>query len=114
MGYLSKLNYYPMNPLGWNELNLKVNTTGADYTDKSVVKEYERIDFYGFLVSIVQRLMNPKSGVKRKGILVFTRFLKEAERLTCPFPEQPSFQEKHRKKNANISLKRSRPERYPL
>ena len=86
MGYLSKLNYYPMNPIGWNELNLKVNTTGADYTDKSVVKEYERIDFYGFLVSIVQRLMNPKSGIKRKGILVFTRFLKEAERLTWSIP----------------------------
>lgn len=86
MGYLSKLNYYPMNPVGWNELNLKVNTTGADYTDKSVVKEYERIDFYGFLVNIVQRLMNPKSGVKRKGILVFTRFLKEAERLTWSIP----------------------------
>lgn len=86
MGYLSKLNYYEMNPLGWNELNLKVNTTGADYTDKSVVKEYERIDFYGFLVSIVQRLLNPKSGVKRKGILVFTRFLKEAERLTWSIP----------------------------
>ena len=86
MGYLSKLNYYPMSPVGWNELNLKVNTTGADYTDKSVVKEYERIDFYGFLVSIVQRLMNPKNGVKRKGILVFTRFLKEAERLTWSIP----------------------------
>ena len=79
MGYLSKLNYYPMNPIGWNELNLKVNTTGAE-------KEYERIDFYGFLVSIVQRLMNPKSGIKRKGILVFTRFLKEAERLTWSIP----------------------------
>ena len=86
MGYLSKLDYYAMNPVGWNELNLKVNTTGADYTDKSVVKEYERIDFYGFLVSIVQRLMNPKSGIKRKGILVFTRFLKEAERLTRSIP----------------------------
>ena len=23
MGFLSKLNYYPMNPMGWNELNLK-------------------------------------------------------------------------------------------
>ena len=86
MGYLSKLNYYPMNPIGWNELNLKVNTTGADYTDKSVVKEYERIDFYGYLVSIVRRLMNPKVGGKRKGILVFTRFLKEAQRLTRSIP----------------------------
>lgn len=86
MGYLSRLNYYPMNPVGWNELNLKVNTTGADYTDKSVVREYERIDFYGFLVSIVRRLLNPKVGGKRKGILVFTRFLKEAERLTMSIP----------------------------
>ena len=86
MGYLSRLNYYPINPVGWNELNLKVNTTGADYTDKSVVKEYERIDFYGFLVSIVRRLLNPKAGGKRKGILVFTRFLKEAERLTYSIP----------------------------
>lgn len=86
MGFLSKLNYYPMNPVGWNELNLKVNTTGADYTDKSVQREYERIDFYGFLVHVVQRLMNPKEGGKRKGILVFTRFLKEAEQLTYSIP----------------------------
>ena len=83
MGYLSKLNYYTMNPTGWNELNLKVNTTGADYTDRSVQREYERIDFYSFLVHIVQRLVNnQKTGIKRKGILVFTRFLKETERLT--------------------------------
>lgn len=86
MGYLSKVNYYPMNPIGWNELNLKINTTGADYTDKSVQKEYERIDFYSYIVHIVQRLMNPKAGGKRKGILVFTRFLKEAERLTMSIP----------------------------
>lgn len=86
MGYLSKLNYYPMNPLGWNEQNLKVNSTGADYTDKSVVREYERIDFYSYLVNIIQRLLNPKQGGKRKGILVFTRFLKEAERLTYSIP----------------------------
>ncbi len=86
MGYLAKLNYYSMNPIGWNELNLKVNTTGADYTDKSVQREYERIDFYGYLVHIVQRLMNPKAGGKRKGILVFTRFLKEAEQLTWSIP----------------------------
>ena len=86
MGYLSKVNYYPMNPTGWNDLNLKINTTGADYTAKSVQKEYERIDFYSYIVHIVQRLMNPKAGGKRKGILVFTRFLKEAERLTMSIP----------------------------
>lgn len=86
MGFLAKLNYYSMNPLGWNEQNLRVNSTGADYTDRSVVREYERIDFYSYLVNIIQRLLNPKQGGKRKGILVFTRFLKEAERLTWSVP----------------------------
>lgn len=107
MGYLAKLDYYAMNPIGWNELNLKVNTKGADYTDKSVVKEYERIDFYGFLVSIVQRLLNPKSGVKRKGILVFTRFLKEAG-SHGPFPERPSFRVTPPRKSVRGFSKRSR------
>lgn len=37
MGYLAKLDYYSMNPSGWNELNLKVNTTGADYTELDTV-----------------------------------------------------------------------------
>lgn len=86
MGYLARINYYAMNPLGWDESNLRVNTTGADYTDKSVVREYERIDFYGYLVNIIERLMRPKSGIRRKGILVFTRFLKEAEQLTHSIP----------------------------
>lgn len=81
LGFLSKLNYYPLKPTGWDNGNLKINSTGADYTDKSVVNEYQRIDFYSYLVSIIQRLLNPKSGSKRKGILVFTRFLKEAENL---------------------------------
>lgn len=84
-GFLSKLNYYDLKPAGWDENNLHPNSTGADYTDKSVVREYERIDFYSYLVHIVQRLMNPKTG-KRKGILVFTRFLKEAQQLTESIP----------------------------
>lgn len=84
MGFLSKLNYYQLDVI--DERNLKSNTTGADYTDKSVVREYERTDFYGFLVNTVQRLLNPKQGGNRKGILVFTRFIKEAERLTYSIP----------------------------
>lgn len=85
LGYLAKLNYYQMNPSGWDENRLRTNSTGADYTDKSVIEEYERVDFYEYLVHIVMRLLRPKTG-KRKGILVFTRFLKEAERLTMSIP----------------------------
>lgn len=82
MGYLSDLDYYYCPPVGWNDANLKDNSTGADYTDKSVELEYQRIDFYSWLVSIVKRVSSPKSGKPRNGILVFTRFLKEAEKLT--------------------------------
>ena len=82
MGFLSKLNYYSMKPINWNEKNLFTNSTGADYTDKSVIAEYKRVDFYSYLIEIVNRLMNPKQGGKRKGILVFTRFLEEAENLS--------------------------------
>ena len=86
MGFLSKLNYYSMKPVAWNEANLFTNSTGADYSDKSIIAEYKRIDFYSYLIEIVNRLMNPKQGGKRKGILVFTRFLEEAERLTKHIP----------------------------
>ena len=81
MGYLADLDYfYTPAPL-YDERNLKDNSTGADFTDKSVQEEYRRIDFYSWLVQIVKRLMQPKNGRKRNGILVFTRFLKEAQRL---------------------------------
>lgn len=86
MGFLSNIEYYQLSPTGWNEGNLKLNTTCADYTDKSVIREYERIDFYSYLVSIVQRLLKPKRGGARKGILVFTRFVKEAQRLADSIP----------------------------
>ena len=81
MGFLAQMDYFYTPAPRWDESNLMENSTGADYTDKSVQDEYRRIDFYGWLVSITKRLMTPK-GRKRNGILVFTRFLKEAERMT--------------------------------
>lgn len=86
MGFLADLNYYYCPPKGYDESNLRDNSTGADYTDRSVVEEYKRIDFYGWLVSIVTRLLSPKDGKQRNGILVFTRFLTEAERLASEIP----------------------------
>lgn len=87
MGYLAKLRYFHLPPPCWDSRNLQVNTTGADYTDRSVIQEYERVDLYGWLVQIVNRLLhNRKTGICRKGILVFTRFLKEAELLTKSIP----------------------------
>lgn len=87
MGYLAKVNYYDLPPVGWDSSKLKLNSTGRDYTDDSVLREYKRVDLYDWLVQVVNRLLhNTKTGIRRKGILVFTRFLKEAERLSYSIP----------------------------
>ena len=86
-GSLANLGFLTPPPPCWDSRNLQVNPTGADYTDRSVIQEYERVDLYGWLVQIVTRLLhNTKTGIRRKGILVFTRFLKEAEQLTKSIP----------------------------
>lgn len=81
-GFLSKLKYYNLPPKGWNEEGLFKNTTGSDYTDSSVRFMQKKVDFDRYLVSIVRRLLNPKDGNKRNGILVFTRFVEEAKALS--------------------------------
>lgn len=78
-GFLAKLKYFDMTRIELN--NVRSNSTGADYDEKSLSEEFARVNFYGYLVSIVKRLLKPKSGIPRKGILVFTRFTEEAERL---------------------------------
>lgn len=37
------------------------------------------MDIYKDIVGWTKRLLNPKSGIPRKGILIFTRFIREAE-----------------------------------
>lgn len=87
LGFLAQTDYFYLPPKDFDERNFRTNSTGADYTDDSVIKEYVRIDFYGWLVSIIKRLLAPKSGKKRNGILVFTRFVKEAERVANDVPD---------------------------
>lgn len=74
-GYLSRINYYNIRSVDVSKLQL--NSTGADYTDKSVIKHYKDIGFSGQLLNIVNRLII----AGRKNILVFTRFIEEAENL---------------------------------
>lgn len=81
-GFLAQTRYFSLPHKEWNQNNIKVNSTGCDYTDKSIREEYQRINFYDYLVDIVKRLQIPKSGIPRRGILVFTRFVEEAEALT--------------------------------
>lgn len=83
-GFLAKLKYYDISAINTN--NLIPNSTGADYRDDSVRKEYQRANFNDKLVSITNRLLHPKSGIPRQGILVFTRFIEEAQYLADNIP----------------------------
>jgi len=78
-GFLSKMEYYQVNIV--DPSKLKVNSTGADFTDKSVQKHYSDIDFNLKLKEVIERLV--KAG--RDNILVFTRFVAEAQELSDHF-----------------------------
>ncbi len=78
-GYLADLSYYDLTAINLDLV--KSNSTGADYDDESLKKEYERSGFYDKLMITVMRVMRPKSGIPRKGILVFTKFVDEADQL---------------------------------
>ena len=80
-GYLANLRYFDCTKLDMSKV--KANTTGADYDDKSLKLEYERIGFKDQLSSTTIRVLHPKNGVPRKGVLVFTRFIDEAEVLVA-------------------------------
>ena len=87
-GFLAKLRYFDMTALKLD--NVKLNSTGADYDDKSLFKEFERVGFFEYTLNIVKRVMRPKDGSLRHGILVFCRFVEDAERLAdelCGFCE---------------------------
>lgn len=79
-GFLAQLKYYRLNIVDTRQLT--INSTGADYTDKSIRRHYNAIDFQRQLVGIVHRLLS----AERDSILVFTRFVEEAEHITQMFP----------------------------
>lgn len=78
-GFLADLHYYDVTSLDLRRV--RSNSTGADYDEKSLLAEYERSGFYDKLSDTVVKVMHPKSGIPRRGILVFTAFTKEARTL---------------------------------
>lgn len=78
-GFLATLNYYDLTMIDLRRI--RSNSTGADYEEKSLIAEYERSGFYDKLSNTVVKVMHPKNGIPRKGILVFTAFRKESEIL---------------------------------
>ncbi len=78
-GYLSRLEYATPNPFDRGEL--RINSTGADFTDESVRDYYRRSDFPDILVGVIRDQMK-----ERRNALVFTRFVEEAEYLVSRIP----------------------------
>lgn len=74
-GYLAKMEYYRISLV--DTKRLQINSTGADYTDASVRRHYREINFADHLEDIVRRLLV----AGRTSILVFTRFVEEANFL---------------------------------
>ncbi len=82
-GFLSPLEYFSLNVINTN--NLRLNTNGADYLDKSIREEYQNSKFDSVLLGVVQRLLYTAQ-IPRRGVLVFTRFIEEAEALIMALP----------------------------
>lgn len=80
-GYLADLHYYDVTQLDMT--HVRSNSTGVDFDEDSLKLEYERSGFYDQLTSTTLRVLKPKNKIPRKGVLVFTRFTEEAERLTA-------------------------------
>lgn len=81
-GYLANVRYFDVKPDGWEQMKLFKNTSGSDFSDKSVKYAYDKTNFSSHLANVVRRLLNnQKTGIKRNGILVFTRFVEEAMEL---------------------------------
>lgn len=81
-GHLASLHYQPVP--GFNRAALETNSSGGDYTDESIRRHYNTTGFDGRLVRVARRLLE----VGRKHILVFTRYVEDAEQLARAFPGQ--------------------------
>lgn len=83
-GYLARLRYFNLPVV--NSTRIRRNSTGRDYDERSLSAEFSRVSLSARLADIVSRLMHPKDGIPRKGILVFTRFITESEALCHAVP----------------------------
>ena len=81
-GYISPVQYFDVtDKISFDLRRVKVNSTGADYDEDSLKEEYKRSDFMTDLVNWTLRVLRPNDGSRRKGVLVFTRFVRESEFL---------------------------------
>jgi DNA repair protein RadD len=83
-GYLANVRYFSLPVV--DPSRVRRNSTGRDYDERSLSEEFARCSLTDKLADIVRRLLNPKDGKPRRGILVFTRFIAESEALCRAVP----------------------------
>lgn len=81
-GYLAKLRYFDVRSKDMKDFNLMPNTSGAEFSERSLQWMEEHTEYYNYMVSIIKRLQHPKDGSKRNGILCFVR-LAEVAQFMC-------------------------------
>lgn len=79
-GYLAKLEYHKVN--GFDRHAVKTNSTGADFDERALQLFFNKIGFQDKIVEVVQRLL----ARERKNVLVFTRFVREAQYVANQIP----------------------------
>jgi len=80
-GFLATLDYKVVNT-GFRSDRLRVNSTGADYTDKSVRDHFKELHFSDQIVRCIRRL----DELGRGSSVTFTRFVEEAEYVSMKIP----------------------------
>lgn len=81
-GYLANLRYFDVRSDDMKKCTIFPNTSGAEFSERSLQWMEEHTDFYNHMVSIIKRLQNPKNGRKRNGILCFVRLTEVAQLMT--------------------------------
>lgn len=82
LGYLCRPKYFDVvGRIAFKLSNVKLNTTGMDYDERSLEEEYKRSNFARDLLSWTLMSLRPNDGSERNGVIVFTRFVREAELL---------------------------------
>ncbi|MBQ0074608.1 MAG: DEAD/DEAH box helicase family protein [Prevotella sp.] len=81
-GYLAQLKYFDVRSKAMKSMTMFPNTSGSDFSERSLQWMEEHTEFYNYMVSIIKRLQHPKDGSKRNGILCFVRLVEVAEFMT--------------------------------
>ena len=81
-GYIADVTYFDVSDkTSFDISRVATNSTGSDYDEESLRLEYKRSGFIYDLFNWTLRVLSPKDGTKRNGVLVFTRFVQESEQL---------------------------------